>query len=89
MARGELRCSKAFSCSFESLASLYVSPSIYVYTICVYECEICGSFQIKNPKQRIEELKEVSLCVLLVNLPNSHITDTGNILIHWLIFIVL
>ena len=57
MARGELRCSKAFSCSFESLASLYVSPSIYVYTICVYECEICGSFQIKNPKKGIEELK--------------------------------
>ena len=53
MARGELRCSKAFSCSFESLASLYVSPSIYVYTICVYECEICGSFQIKNPRKEL------------------------------------
>ena len=75
---------------------MYVSPSIYVYTICVYECEICGSFQIKNPKERIEEFEEGELvcvvcvlCVLLVNLPNSHITDTGNISIHWLIFIVL
>ena len=89
MARGELRCSKVFSCSLESLASLYVSPSIYVYTICVYECEIYGSFQTKNPKKSIEYWEMVSLCVLLVNLPNSHITDTGNISIHWLIFIVL
>ena len=64
---------------------LLVSMSI----LSVFMSEICGSFQIKNPKKSIEYWEKVSLCVLLVNLPNSHITDTGNISIHWLIFIVL
>ena len=46
---------------------------------CVYECEICGSFQIKRSVKRIEELKEVSFRVLLVNLPNSHITHSNTL----------
>ena len=47
-------------------------------SICAYEYKICGSFQIKNTKERIEKLKKVSLCVFLVNL-QTHITDTWSL----------